>query len=83
MLDLARRINAEEIAVREHIPDRKAIYVLVTDLEKGFIEIKAEDFAKDKELRVKDYYSCVININKCVDKKKKIKSNRRYYKKLL
>ena len=27
MLDLARRINAEEIAVREHIPDRKAIYV--------------------------------------------------------
>ena len=33
MLDLARRINAEEIAVREHIPDRKAIYVLVTDLE--------------------------------------------------
>ena len=78
MLDLARRINAEEIAVREHIPDRKAIYVLVTDLEKGFIEIKAEDFAKDKELRVKDYYSCVININKCVDKKKKIHSNNKY-----
>lgn len=79
MLDLARRINTEEIAVREHVPDKKAIYILVTDLEKqGFIEIKAEDFAKDEKLRMKDYYSGVININKCVDKKKKIHSNNKY-----
>lgn len=76
MLDLARRINAVGIAAKIHIPDRKAVYILA-DLEKlGFVEIKAEDFTE--ELRVKDYYSCVININKCVDKKKQIHSNNKY-----
>ncbi len=41
MLDLARRINAEEIAVREHIPDRKAIYVLVTRSEEHTSELQS------------------------------------------
>ena len=69
--------DIEEMAVQEHMPDKKAVYVLVNETG-SFDAVSGEKFAEEEENRKKDYYSTLININKSVDKYKKIQSSNEY-----
>lgn len=78
MLDIANSIKSDIIAPKEHVPNQYAAYILV-DLNQGTcVEMNAQEFCENSDLKLKDYYSCVISTNKCIGGIRQIHSNNKY-----
>lgn len=69
--------DIEEYAVKQHIPQYNAVYIMI-DCDMQPHVISYNELVNSQELKMRDYYSSLISMNKSVDPKKIIRSNNKY-----
>lgn len=81
MINLINRLTADflaKTALENHTARKDAVYIIISSGNRNFTMQTAEEFSRNRENIIKDYYSALINMNKPVDKGKKIQSNNKY-----
>lgn len=74
---IERNNGIEETALAMHIPDPRAVYIIVLKDLKYKI-LSPERFGFNSKYSTLDYYSKILGMNKAVDRSKKITSNNKY-----